>query len=119
MTLVEKLNRLPPCLCRLLAKHDGKLMTDVQLMRTTGWSKKKLERISRSRSWSKISVEDADWFLLACSLSWSAQRKKLWMLKLASEKGLDGIRRMRHLRSTRKSVVTMLLRRTERILMNS
>jgi len=119
VTLTEKLNRLPPCLCRLLAKHGGKLMTQRELRQLTGFSNQKLERICKAASWSKINVHDADKFLLACGLVWSRQRKNIWTLKAASAKGLDGLRRMKHLRSANSTVVTMLLKRTEKILRNS
>jgi len=121
MTLAQKLDRLPPCICRLLAKADGELMTDAQLLRQTRWSKEKLRRIAESRTWDGISVKDVDVFLVACGLTWSTQRRQLWLLKIATEKGLEGIRRMHHLRkpvAQKAGRVLRLLKRTEEILKN-
>jgi hypothetical protein len=104
-----------------MAKRDGELMTDAQLLRQTRWSKEKLRRIAESRTWDGISVKDVDVFLVACGLTWSTQRRQLWLLKIATEKGLEGIRRMHHLRkpvAQKAGRVLRLLKRTEEILKN-
>ena len=80
MTLLEKLNRLPPCLCRIFAKKNGRLMTDPELMEATGWGKKRLRKVYQSPSWAGIRVEDVDRFLTACGLRWSSQRRQLFRL---------------------------------------
>jgi hypothetical protein len=119
MTLIEQLDRFPPCLCRLLAQCDDELMTDRKLIEITGWSKQKLERISSATSWSMIYVRDVVLFLYACGLDGEMRRRRLWLLKVATKKGEPGLRRMRHLRSARKQDVTVLLKRTERVLQNN
>lgn len=122
MTLAQKLDRLPPCICRLLAKADGELMTDHALMKRTRWGKTKLRRIAESRSWDGIPVKDVDTFLCACGLTWSTQRRQLFLLKIATERGLDGIRQMRHLQkpvAQKHGRVLRLLKRTEEILRNA
>lgn len=119
MTLAEKLDRLPPCICRLLAKRDGELMTDAELRRITGWSQDKLQRIAESKSWSRITVLDADIFLIACGLKWSTQRRERWLLQVAFMRGFDGIRRMRHLQKLtgrNAAAAAILLKRTEQLL---
>lgn len=120
MTLLEKLDRLPPCFCRLLAQQDGELMTDRELVKLVGWERHKLARISMSKSWRRVSVEDVDKFLKACGLCWSQQRRKIWLAKrLLRMAGLHGLRRMRHLRkpiAQRAVRVTTLLKRTEEVL---
>lgn len=93
MTLEEKLNRLPPFLARLLAKSNGRLMTTPELVKKTGFCHEKLERISKQRTWAKITVRDVDLFLSACGLKWSTQRRQRWALALAIKKGrLDKLR---------------------------
>lgn|GEM_PF-3907701 len=122
MTLAQKLDRLPPCICRLLAKSNGELMTDAELMRRMRCGKDKLRRIVESRTWDGIAVQDVDDFLKACGLTWSTQRRQIWGLKRAVEKGLEGIRRMKHLKkpvAQKASRVLTLLKRTEEILKNS
>lgn len=77
MTLLEKLNRLPPCLCRIFAKKNGRLMTDPELMEATGWTIKHLRKVYQASSWAQVRVEDVDIFLAACGLRWSSQRRQL------------------------------------------
>lgn len=98
MTLLEKLNRLPPCICRLLAKNNGELATDRELLAVTGWSRAKLDRIAKAVTWAEVAVIDVDAFLYACGLTWSTQRRQLWLLQVAALKGFQGIKRMRHLK---------------------
>ncbi len=122
MTLLEKLNRLPPCICRLLAQRNGVLATDAELELMTGWGHSKLERISCAATWAEISVLDADTFLQACGVSWSSQRRERWRLHLALRGGFAGIRRMHHFKkpvAARKTAVAKLLKRTEKVLRNN
>lgn len=120
-TLLEKLDRLPPCVCRLLAQKDGQLLTERQMMRLTGWSQDKLARVSSAKTWRTVAAGDIDIFLKACGLTWSSQSRSRWYLKIAVGRGAAGIERMRHIRRalkerSRAGSVTLLLRRTEQIL---
>jgi len=112
MTLTDKLNRLPPCVCRLLAKKNGRLMTDPQLMEATGWGKSRLCRVYNSTSWAGISVEEVDKFLAACGISWSSQRRQRWLLQLAG----NDISKMRHLRFNNGWQASMVKRHQRRII---
>lgn len=117
MTLTEKLNRLPPCIVRILAKHNGKLITDPELMRRTGWGKRYLRSVYNSASWDGIKVGDVDKFLAACGMSWSTQRRQRWLLQLAVNNG--GIQTMLHLRNDvgwRGNQLRLHLNRIERLL---
>lgn len=117
MTLTQKLDRIPPCVARILATANGKLATDAALMKLTGWTDRKLVRLYRRRTWSGVKVGDVDAFLAACGLSWSTQREKRWLLKLAIERG--GVRTMRHLRFKKGQQVSRVanhLRTIEKIL---
>jgi len=120
MTLLEKLDRLPPCFCRLLAKRNGELMTDREMVKLVGWERHKLGRISLSKSWGRISVQDVDIFLKACGVPWPRQHHKIWMLmRLLRKAGVSGLHRMRHLQkpiAQRATRVTTLLKRTEEVL---
>jgi hypothetical protein len=98
MTLTEKLDRLPPYVARLLAKETGRLATVPELMAKTGWGRRKIEALQRAMTWKKVAVGDVDIFLKACGLTWSAQRRQLWLIQLAIQRG--GIDRMKHFRLT-------------------
>lgn len=117
MTLTEKLDRIPPAIARLLAKHNGRLMTTPELVRRTGFGHDKVQRIANQKTWARISVEDVDIFLTACGLSWSTQRKKRWLLKLALSKGR--LHKMHHLKASNSIEATQVrchLRRIEKLL---
>lgn len=78
-----------------MAKKNGRLMTDLELVAITGWSLKKLAAVYQSTSWKKISCGDADKFLNACGLKWSTQRRQRWLIARAIKNG--GLTIMRHL----------------------
>jgi len=96
MTLVEKLNRLPPCIVRIMAKKDGRLMTDPELMELTGWGRSRLRAVYQSATWKDVRAGDIDTFLAACGMSWSRQRTQRWALKRAIENG--GVETMSHMK---------------------
>lgn len=115
---------IPPCICRLLAKHDGRegrLLTDTDIRKRTGWRKEYLRSVYNSATWKAITVGDMDLFLWACGLHPSKQRRYKWVLQRAWRNGMDGIRKMRHLRADvawRCNQVKTLLRMVERVLEN-
>jgi hypothetical protein len=95
MTLTEKLDRLPPCIVRIMTKHNRRLITDPELMKRTGWGRRKLKAVYNSASWAGIDVIDVDVFLKACNMTWASQRRQRWLLKLAIANG--GLHTMQHL----------------------
>jgi hypothetical protein len=116
MTLEQKLNRIPPCIARLLAKHNGRLMTTDELKRRTGFGHMKLKHISKQKTWARVAVEDVDIFLQACGLSWSAQRRQRWLLELAIKKGR--LHKMRHFKTSNRIEAAQVhnhLRKVERL----
>lgn len=130
MTLVEKLDRLPPMFARLLAKNRGRLMTDTELAKRTGWGMRHLKRVYQAATWRDITAQEVDTFLSACGLSWSSQRRQRWLLQLAFErKGIEGIFSMYHLRpknwwqahqlNTHRRRLTKLLQEHEQDIGNS
>ncbi len=116
-TLLEKIDRLPPCIVRILAKENGRLMTDPRLMQKTGWGRTKLRRVYQASTWAGVSVSDVDTFLTACGMSWSRQRRQRWLLQLAVNNG--GIKTMQHLRCDtgwRGNQLKLHLERIEKLL---
>lgn len=121
LTLTERLNRLPPVFCRILAKTaDGALMTDSQLCARTGWGKTRLRSVYQSLSWSEVTVAEVDTFMSACGLGWSSTRRQLWLLNRAWAKGgVKGLLSMRHMKRDccwRNNQMRLLLGRVERLL---
>lgn len=113
--------KIPPCICRVLARTGDLLATDAELMKRTGWTKVKLAGVYQLPSWEKVTVGDMDRFLWACGLSPDKQRRYLWLLKRAW-KSKDGIKHMRHLRTCnlawRASLVEAMVKMMEKVLEN-
>jgi len=117
MTHLEDLDRLPPNICRLLAKReDGKCFTDRQLARRSGWSRGKVVRLSASATWAGH-ADDVDQWFRACGLLWSERHQYRTLLKSAIGRG--GVDRMRHLVKARSNGQTAkLIKRIARSYVN-
>lgn len=97
MTLLDKLDRIPPWLCRLMAKSsDGRLMSNSELCKRTGWGKGRVRKLCESTSFRHCTVEEVDVFLTACGFHWSNQRRLIFLIGRAVK--TSGIQAMRHLR---------------------
>lgn len=120
MTLTQKMDRIPPCICRLMAKDvSGRLMSNEEIKRQTGWSANKLRRITSATTFKNITIGEADTFLSVCGLRWSAQRQLLWLMRRAWLNG--GLQTMRHLTfrtGWQASMVKRHQRRIEKLLSN-
>lgn len=70
MSLLERLNQIPPSRCRLLArkKHGRRLMSVTDLMRRSGLSRKTVIRISHLNQWDRVPVSTAERFAAACDV---------------------------------------------------
>ena len=105
--------KMPPCICRLLAKTNDLLATDAELMKRTGWSRSQLVRVYQRGAWKDVTLGEMDHFLWACGLTPGKQRRYLWLLKRAWQ-SKDGIKNMRHLRTNgvawRASLVDALVK---------
>lgn len=97
-------------------------MTDAEIRNKTGWQKNYLRAVYNSASWDRIRVRDMDLFLWACGLHPSKQRRYRWVLQRAWRNGMEGIRKMKHLRidaAWRSRQIDVLLRMVERVLNES
>lgn len=95
MTQSERF-RFPPCLARIMAKHNRRLMSDPYLMEQTGWSRNKLIRVYNSANWLDITERDQNIFLAACGLSTASLNRARWLVQLAMRRG--GLHTMQHLK---------------------
>lgn len=72
MYWVSKLDKLPPNVCRLLARvpHKAKqALTTDDIARRSGFSKQKVRAMSRLRSWKDVTVGDMEIFKSACGIA--------------------------------------------------
>lgn len=71
-TLLEALDEIPPKLCRLIARHPGRVqkpMTLDELVARSGLSKRKLRRIMRLDSFATVKVAEVDAYRAACGIT--------------------------------------------------
>lgn len=79
MTLLEKLNSIPPCVCRLLARkaHGRQPMSHSDIARASGLSLATVSVLSFRLDWSGVTVDVADRFARACGVNHLAAERQL------------------------------------------
>jgi len=72
MYWLEKLDRLPPNVCRLIARepHKSKVpRTTETIAKFSGFSKQKVLHISRLRTWKDVTIGDMEAFKVGCGIT--------------------------------------------------
>lgn len=86
MTLIETLDRLPPCLVRLVARdprHNGRRLTLKRLSDISGLSYGATQRLSGKRTWSNVTPAMIEAFCSACGVDiLRPQRKIKYLLRV-------------------------------------
>jgi hypothetical protein len=83
-SLVENLNRLPPCLVRLIARdprHPGRRLPLLRIAQRAGLSYGAVARLSLKRSWSNVTPRVIDCFCSACGVDILHPKRSLQYLK--------------------------------------
>jgi hypothetical protein len=92
--LLEQLDMIPPCICRLCARKSNRAMTIKEISDQSGLSVDTVEMISKLPSWEPVSLGYATRFSKGCGVDLLRPRKKLFYLRRAfSERGLETISR--------------------------
>jgi hypothetical protein len=92
--LLEHLDKIPPCICRLCGRKNGRGLTSKELQRRTGKSALWVNFMSRQPSWEKITVRNMILFAEACDVDPWRPRQKLYYLRRAfRETGFKSIAR--------------------------
>ena len=81
MTLTEKLNRMPPFLCRLMARRNGREISNRRLSENSGIPLTTIRRISVRTSWDDVPVAMAQRFSVACGVDLLRQNRSLEYFK--------------------------------------
>ncbi|HYE32128.1 MAG TPA: hypothetical protein VEH27_11915 [Methylomirabilota bacterium] len=70
MSLIARLDKFPPVLCRLAArKNNGRrALTNEEIAKAAGLSKKCVDRLSVKATWSGVDVETASKFAAGCGV---------------------------------------------------
>lgn len=90
VSLLQKLDRLPPYCVRVLARHKGKrrALTTEEIATKSGLSEGTIKFISRQRTWDRIKVGVAVKFSEACGVDLMRQKRPREYLRVAM--GLPG-----------------------------
>lgn len=67
-TILQKVNEIPPCVCRLLARKGWKPMSHADLAKASGLSKSTVAKISIMLTWDKVTFGSAFKFSKACGV---------------------------------------------------
>jgi len=68
MSLLKHLDRVPPNLCRVLARDEGRALTNRQIAKRSGLSLKRVGEISKKKSWGSVNIRQATEFTEACGV---------------------------------------------------
>jgi hypothetical protein len=79
VTILEKFNAIPPCVCRLLARKErGRLpLSHAEIARASGLSMATVSALSFRLDWSGVTVDVADRFARACGVNHLAAERQL------------------------------------------
>jgi hypothetical protein len=78
MTILEKLNSVPPIFCRLVArtKNGRRGLTTSELEKASGLSRTTVKELSFRTTWNNVTVEVAHKFMSACGVNPLAARRQ-------------------------------------------
>ena len=77
MLLLEKINRMPPFLCRLMARWKGRSPSNKQLSESSGIPITTVRRLCLKKSWDDVPVGIAQKFGMACGVDLMRQTRSL------------------------------------------
>jgi hypothetical protein len=88
MGYVQRFDRVPPMLCRLLARtgHGTRLMTVSEICEKSGLSRPAVIRISRLASWRDLPLGISEHFSSACGVNLLAPGQQLKFLRRRKRK---------------------------------
>jgi len=82
-TYLEQLDRIPPNVCRLLARSRGRNarpLTVREIALAAGFTWQKAAWIARKKTWADVAVADADRFRAACGVRIRDEHRQLALL---------------------------------------
>lgn len=92
MTLLEKADRLPPYICRYVArkKHGTEPMSHTDIAKASGLSRSFVAVLSKRRTWKGIPINVIDSFSIACGVNLSTPSETIDFLKNSDKNHLNG-----------------------------
>jgi hypothetical protein len=86
---LEKMDRLPPNVCRLIARTPHRMkepLTTEQIAKRSGLSKQTVLKISKLRSWASVSIFQMERFKEGCGLTCGKECLQLAYIKRSQDK---------------------------------
>lgn len=83
MTIFQKAERLPPFVCRLLArsKNGWKPLSHSDIAKASGIARSTVAKLSSLTSWKGVAIDVADRFAAACGVNLLTPGKYFFMLR--------------------------------------
>lgn len=83
MTILEKCNKFPPFLCRLVARkvHGRQPMTNAEIARKSGLSIANVDKLARARNWNHCTLKTVAAFAMGCGVDLLRPRRHLDYLR--------------------------------------
>lgn len=94
MRLLDRLDKIPPCVFRILAAENGVALGPDEIAKRSGLSRSTVQRISELKTWANVRIDVSERFVMGCGFDISNLKKPLRRLRILQERGLHG---MKHL----------------------
>lgn len=80
-SLESRFRDFPPCLCRYIARHRGRGLSNEDLASRSGLSTATIRKLSRQTSWDGVSVSVALAYAKACGVDFLRLRRQIDFIK--------------------------------------
>lgn len=95
MTLLERLNILPPYLMRVLAARYGRALGPDEIARRSGLSRSTIQRTSTRKSWAGIRIDVAIKYAKGCGFELGQNKNALRKLRLVQKNGIASLKHLK------------------------
>lgn len=84
--LLQRLDRFPPCLCRVIARDGrGRKLTSRQIAKRGGIDRATVNRTARRLGWRGVQIEIIDGYLYGCRINIFQMRRHVQYIKRLRE----------------------------------
>lgn len=90
ITYREQADRLPPVVCFLLARKNGRPVRLIDIRATTGIPRRRVNAIAKASSWGGFTVDEMDAFRAACGITRANERRHIEFMRKTSVRMQQG-----------------------------
>lgn len=95
MTLLDKLDRIPPMLFRILAAKNGVALGPDEIAARSGLSRSTVQRTSTLKTWAGVRLEVAEKFVMGCGYSLNNYKEPLRRLRVVQTHGVSALKHLK------------------------